>query len=255
MEIVTAPGADVLRVRPGVINLYIGSARQDVGGNVADVYRQSRRSDAISRSTRLDHRSAARQRERPYRQSGHRLAGDRLPLGHVETQGDTLGGFVDVVFVGVGENESRTNFDLNVDNDTTAMDLALVWSPGEERMTGIELYGGLRYVSNDFSLVADPIPPILPTVTTGSDSSYYDLLFGARYIMPLSEQWRLTFSGDISVGDTKGTFSVGAHAGYRMGQHHFIGGYKHFEMDPESGGGGDLTVTMTGPVIAYGYSF
>lgn len=70
--------------------------------------------------------------------------------------------------------------------------------------------------------------------------------------MPLSEQWRLTFSGDISGGDTEGTFSVGAYAGYRMGQHHFIGGYKHFEMDLESGGGGDLTVTMTGPVIAYG---
>lgn len=102
-------------------------------------------------------------------------------MGHVEAQGDTLGGFVDVVFVGVGENESRTNFDLNVDNDTTVMDLAAVWSPGAVRMTGIELYGGLRYVSNDSSLVADPIPPILPIVTAGSDSSYYDLLFGALH--------------------------------------------------------------------------
>ena len=176
-------------------------------------------------------------------------------MGHVETQGDVLGGFVDVVFVGVGKNESRTNADLNVDNDTTAMDLAAVWSPGAERMTGIELYGGLRYVSNDFSLVIKPVEPSPPESRIGSDSTYYDLLLGARYIAPLSEHWRLTFSGDISGGDTEGTFSIGAYAGYRMGQHHFIGGYKHFEMDLESGNGVDLTVTMSGPVIAYGYSF
>ena len=174
---------------------------------------------------------------------------------HVESQGDTFGGFVDVVFVGVGDNESRTNFDVNTDNDTTAMDLALVWSPGAGRMTGIELYGGLRYVDNDFHFVADPVPPALPTVEGGSNKSYTDVLFGARYIAPLSDSWRVTFIGDISGGDTDGTFAIGAYVGYRMGQHHFIGGYKHFEMDLESGGGGDLTVTMTGPVIGYGYSF
>ena len=39
-----------------------------------------------------------------------------------------------------------------------------------------------------------------------------------------------------------GTFSVAAYAGYRRGQHHFYVGYKHFELDLESGGGGDLTV-------------
>ncbi len=176
-------------------------------------------------------------------------------MGHVETQGDNFGGFVDVVFVGVGANESRTNFDINTDNDTTSMDLALVWSPGPERMTGFELYGGLRYVANDFHVVADPVPPALPTLETGSDKSYTDVLFGARYIAPISDHWRLEFNGDISGGDTEGTFSIAAYAGYRTGQHHLYGGYKHFEMDLESGGGGDLTVTMTGPVIAYGYSF
>jgi hypothetical protein len=176
-------------------------------------------------------------------------------MSRVEAQGDDFGGFVDVLFVGVGSNESRTLVDLNVDNDTTAMDLAMVWSPGEERMTGLELYGGLRYVSNDFSLVIDPTPPGPPESRIGSDSTYYDALLGARHITPISDHWRLTFMGDISGGDTEGTFSIGAYASYRTGQHHFYGGYKHFEMDLESGGGGDLTVTMTGPVIAYGYRF
>jgi len=176
-------------------------------------------------------------------------------MGHVEAQGDTWGGFVDVMFTNVGDNESRTNFDLNTDNDTTAMDLALVWSPGPERLTGVELYGGLRYVDNDFHIVADPVPPVLPTLEGGIDKNYTDALLGARYIAPISENWRLTFIGDISGGDTEGTFSVAAYAGYRTGQHHFIGGYRHLEMDLESGNGGDLTVTMSGPLIAYGYSF
>jgi hypothetical protein len=176
-------------------------------------------------------------------------------MGHVEAQGDKLGGFVDVVFVGVGSNESRPNADLNVDNDTTSMDLAVVWSPGSEPFTGLETYAGLRYISNDFNLVVDPIPPALPTLEGGIDESYYDALLGVRYITPVSDNWRLTFQGDLSFGDTEGTFSLGAYAGYVTGQHHFIAGYKHFEMDLESGNGGDLTVTMTGPVLAYGYRF
>ncbi len=176
-------------------------------------------------------------------------------MAHVEAQGDTFGGMVDVLFVGVWSNETRQNAHLNVDNDTTAMDLAVVWSPGPERLAGLELYGGMRYVSNDFHLVIDPDPPALPTVTTGSDKSYTDLLVGARYITPLSDKWRLTFAADLSGGDTEGTYSLGAYASYVMGQHRLIAGYKHLEMDLESGQGRSLTVTMTGPVLAYGYRF
>lgn len=176
-------------------------------------------------------------------------------MGHVEAQGDNFGGFVDVVFVGTGANQSRTNFDLNTDNDMMAMDLAVVWSPGPERFTGLELYGGLRSVDNDFHVVANPVNPALPTFEGGIDKRYTDVLLGARYGMPMSENWRAIFMGDISGGDTEGTFSLAAYAAYRTGQHHFYGGYRHFEMDLESGAGESLTVTMTGPVIAYGYSF
>src|SRR5512145_3497683 len=65
---------------------------------------------------------------------------DKLEIGfqgHVEAQADEFGGFVDVVFMGLGDNSSRQLVDLNTDFDMTAMDLALVWSPGPERMTGI----------------------------------------------------------------------------------------------------------------------
>jgi hypothetical protein len=176
-------------------------------------------------------------------------------MGHVEAQGDSFGGFVDVVVVNVGDRESRPLVDLNVDNDTTAMDIALVWSPGAERLTGTELYGGLRYVSNDFRIVVDPIPAGPPDIVGRSDKSYNDFLLGARYIAPLSDRWRMTVQADLSGGDTEGTWSLGLYGSYVMGQHHLIAGYKHFEMDLEGGAGSGLTVTLTGPVIAYGYRF
>ncbi|MGH8203916.1 MAG: hypothetical protein ACREST_04855 [Steroidobacteraceae bacterium] len=184
---------------------------------------------------------------------------DKLEIGfqgHVEAQADDFGGFVDVVFMGLGDNSSRPLADLNADFDMTAMDLALVWSPGPERMTGIELYGGLRYIDMDLSVVVDPVPPGPADIRTGIDKSYTDFLAGARYLAPLNEHWRLTFSADLSGGDTEGTWSVGGFAGYRTGPHHFIAGYRHLEMEFEADGGDERAKeTFSGPLIAYGFSF
>ena len=177
-------------------------------------------------------------------------------MGHMEAQEDNFGGFVDLVFMAVGDNQTRQFGHLNTDLNMTAIDLAAVWSPGPERMTGLELYGGLRYIQTEFDLVFDPDAPALPDLVTGVDKNYTDLLIGARYIAPLSEQWRLTFTADMSGGDTEGTWSLGAFAGYRMGQHHFIAGYRHLDMEFKAGGGDEkLTQQFSGPLIAYGYSF
>ena len=128
--------------------------------------------------------------------------------GHMEAQGDDFGGFVDISYMGVGNNNNLPNVHLNSDLDMTAMDLAMVWSPGPERMTGFEAYGGLRYIDTDFHLVVDPEPPALPTVETGINTTYTDFLIGARYGMPLNEHWRLLFGGDLSEGETEGTWSL-----------------------------------------------
>src|SRR5688500_16334472 len=180
---------------------------------------------------------------------------DKLEMGfqgHVEAQADDYGGFVDIVFMGVGDNSSRPLADLNADYDLTAMDLALVWSPGPERMTGIELYGGLRYIDMDLGLVVNPLPPGPADLRTGIDSSYTDFLAGARYIAPLAENWRLTITTDLSGGDTEGTWSVGGYAGYRAGPHHFIAGYRHVDMELEASGGDKrVTQVFSGPLVAY----
>ena len=232
----------------GVLGLLLGSPcahaeSQDVNGlGIVYVWGSGITIDAADQSVGIDFKDLVDDLEIAF-------------MGHVEAQGDKLGGFVDVVYVGVGSDESRPNVDLNTHNDTTSMDLAVVWSPGPEPFTGLETYAGLRYVGNDFKLVVDPVPPALPTLEGGIDKSYYDALLGVRYIMPLSDSWRLTFQGDLSFGDTEGTFSLGAYAGYLVGQHHFIVGYKHYELDLETGNDGELGVVMTGLLLAYGYSF
>jgi len=183
---------------------------------------------------------------------------DKLEMGfqgHMEAQGDRFGGFVDISYMAVGNNNDLPNVHLNSDLDMTAMDIAMVWNPGPERMTGFELYGGLRYIDTDFHLVVDPEPPALPTVETGVNTTYTDFLLGARYGMPLNEHWRLGFGGDLSEGETEGTWSLYAFGSYTTGPHHFYAGYKHVEMDLKGGTGETVTETYSGPAIAYGFSF
>jgi hypothetical protein len=183
---------------------------------------------------------------------------DNLELGfqgHVETQGDDFGGFVDVSFMGTGTNQQRGPVRTNADIDMTGIDLAMVWSPGAERMTGLEVYGGLRYIDTDFSLVVDPDAPGLPELRGGVDTTYTDLLGGLRYNAPFGERWRLSVNADVSAFDTEGTWSLGMYGIYRMNQHRFIAGYRHLEMDLKTGHGEKLTETYSGPLIAYGYAF
>jgi hypothetical protein len=182
---------------------------------------------------------------------------DKLEMAgqaHVEVQGDDLGGLIDFTFLGLGDQSSRPLVNLNGDLDLILMDLALVFSPGTERLTGFEIFGGLRYIDADFRLVIDPVPPGPPEQIVGIDDTFTDLLVGARYISPLSDRWRLIVSGDVSGADTEGTWSLGAFAGYRTGAHHFIAGYRHLEIEI-SGGGDTVEQTFTGPVVAYGFSF
>ena len=175
--------------------------------------------------------------------------------GHVEAQGEDFGGFVDVVFMGVGSNDVSQGVRVNTDLDLTAMDLAFVWSPAAESFSGLEAYGGLRYVDTNFDLVIDPEPAGPPALQTGVDKSYYDFLLGARYAAPVSDAWRLVFSADLSAGDTEGTWSISGYGVYRTGPHRFYAGYRHLEIDLDGAAGESVKETFSGPAIAYGFSF
>lgn len=176
-------------------------------------------------------------------------------MGHVEAQGDDFGGFADVVYMSIGDSRAIGAGSLRGSLDMSLMDLAVVWSPAAERYSGAELYGGLRYMSVDAKVHAILGPAPAPEVRVGIDDSYTDILLGARYAAPINDQWRLFFSGDLSAGDTEGSWSLGGYGVYRNGPHRFYAGYRHLEAEITAGGGRRVEQTFSGPVFGYGYAF
>jgi len=176
-------------------------------------------------------------------------------MGHVEAQGDDFGGFVDVVYMSVGDSRSIGPATLRGDLDMTLMDLAMVWNPASGRFTGAEVYGGLRYLSVDAGLQATLLPPPDPTINAGIDKSYTDFLLGGRYAAPINDSWRMIFSADLSAGDTEGTWSVAGYGVYRNGPHRFYAGYRHLEAEVAAGNAERVDMSFSGPVLGYGFAF
>ena len=176
-------------------------------------------------------------------------------MGHVEAQGDTFGGFVDVVYMSVSDSRAIGPVSARGELDMALMDVAIVWNPSPERYTGFDVYGGFRYIGVDFDLRATLTPPPDPTFRTGIDTSYTDFLIGGRYVAPINDRWRLVFSGDLSGGDTEGSWSLAGYGVYRNGPHRFYAGYRHLEAEVKGNAGRTVDQTFSGPAVGYGFAF
>lgn len=176
-------------------------------------------------------------------------------MGHVEAQGDEFGGFVDVVYMGISDSASRPLAEVRGELDMTLMDLAFVWSPASERFSGLEAYGGLRYLTSDVGLRVEVAPPPQPVLRAGIDKSFTDFLVGGRYAAPINDSWRLVFSGDLSAGDTEGTWSLAGFGVYRNGPHRVYAGYRHLEAEIKAGAGASVDMSFSGPIAGYGFAF
>jgi len=176
-------------------------------------------------------------------------------MGHVEAQGDDFGGFVDVVYMSVGDSRSIGPASVRGDLDMTLMDLAMVWNPAPGRFSGADVYGGFRYVSVDALVRATLLPPPEPTLNAGIDKSYTDFLLGGRYVAPINDSWRLIFNADLSAGDTEGTWSVAGYGVYRNGPHRFYAGYRHLEAEVEARNTERVDMSFSGPTVGYGFAF
>ncbi len=141
-------------------------------------------------------------------------------------------------------NDYDAEFDADL--DMTAMDLAMVWSPGPERMTGFEVFGGLRYIDTKFHLVIDPAPPGPPTPRPVSTR-----------LTRTSCSARATPCRSTSIGGssspatcrracTEGTWSLGAFGGYTDRAASFLRGLPARRNGPEGGTGESVTETYVG---------
>lgn len=175
-------------------------------------------------------------------------------LGRIEGQNERFGVMGDIVYLGLADSKSFERFETSSDLDTTLIDVAGVWSPGDGRMKGIELLGGLRYIDVDFRAHLAPNNTSLRTVEAGVDRSFSDALIGARYIWQMTDRWSASVRGDGSFGDTDGTWSAAATAAYRMKSGEWMFGYRYLSVELEN----DRTsvdIRFGGVLVGYGFRF
>lgn len=175
-------------------------------------------------------------------------------LLHVEGQGDRFGAFGDVIYLGLGDEKDRERFRTESDLDARLFELAAVWSPGEDRYRGIDVFGGLRYVDVDLTVEVDPVNPIFDTATVDAGESFADFMVGARYTWALSERWGLTVRGDASFGETDGTWGAGATVQYRMQNGAWLFGYRHLDVSLKPRDN-TLDLVLSGIVAGYSFNF
>lgn len=173
---------------------------------------------------------------------------------HAEGQGDHFGVFADYLFMSLGDSKDFNLLETESDLDASLFDLAMVWSPGGERFSGFEVFGGLRYIDVDLKVEFKPTNPEFPTVGVNPGESYNDFLIGARYKWDLSDRWGLTLRVDGSFGDTDGTFNTAATFNYNMEHGAWLFGYRYMNADlPTDDSSTDLT--LHGPQFGYGFKF
>lgn len=174
---------------------------------------------------------------------------------HAEGQGDRFGVFADFTYLGLSDENTRRLFRSESDLDARLFEAAAVWSPGEQRFTGADVFAGLRYIDLDISSTITPTGPLaLPPIRVDLDKSFSDFMLGARYTWAFGDRWGLTLRGDGSWGDTEGTWNASAIANYKMKHGVWFFGYRYLDVDAEARGvATDLVVK--GPAVGYGFKF
>lgn len=182
---------------------------------------------------------------------------DMTLMVHGEGFRDQWGFFADYLYLSMSNKQDIPNGRLRAEMSADIFELAGVYRPNGKG-EGIEAFAGLRYFKPDISF---DVTQSGATTNWRVDDGYADFMVGARYTGLINDNWFYRLRADASGGDTDGTWSLSALAGYRFGEDldkSIIFGYRHMEIDLEEDNG-PLTVsndlTMSGPFIALNFTF
>ena len=173
---------------------------------------------------------------------------------HIEGQEEHWGMFTDFTFLGLADEKDRPRFHTESDLDARLFELAAVWSPGEGTYRGVDVFAGLRYIDVDLNVDFDPENPLFETTSFHASQTFNDFMIGARYTWALSDRWGVTVRGDGSFGDTEGTWNASAVASYRMTHGAWLFGYRYLSVELDTGDS-NTDLTLSGPMIGYGFMF
>lgn len=179
---------------------------------------------------------------------------DGVFMGRIEGRNDNFGVFADFIYLGLAQEKQRRLLSTRTDLDVRLLDAAFSVRLGGEREAGLDVFAGVRYIDLDLTTRFVPDNPSFQERTIDLGKSYVDLLLGARYAWQPSERWGVTFRGDGSLGDTKGTWSTSLMASYRTAHGSWLFGYRY--LDGEFGNSNlDVDLNLSGPLLGYGFRF
>ena len=179
---------------------------------------------------------------------------DAAFMVHVERGGGNWSAFGDFTYLKISDTIERTLITIDADNEQVFLDAAIAYWPGGFG-SQLNLFGGLRHTGfNDryrFSIGGMQISE------QRSTRDYYDALLGIRYRFDLAERWQLLTHGDLSFGDSEGTFLLRANFAYIVGerrQNRILFGYQYKEAEFRDG---DLITDFSfhGPMAGFNFRF
>jgi len=173
---------------------------------------------------------------------------------HVEGGKGNWSGFADLTSTSTSDSEELPIVQIDSKSDQVILDAAAAYWPGGAG-SPLNLFGGIRYTEFDdryeFSVGGTPVGNIRST------QDYVDALFGIRYRFDLSDRWALLTRGDVSFGDSEGTWQAQGLFAYTVGkrqQNRIMFGYRYKQAEFKDG---DLTTDYTygGPVAGFNFGF
>ena len=173
---------------------------------------------------------------------------------HVEAGKGNWSMFTDMTFISTSDSSGEGLAGIDSKSKQTFVDAAAVYWPGGVG-TPLNFYGGIRYTGfNDkysFSLGETPVG------TRRDTSDYVDALLGVRYRFDLAERWSLLTRGDMSFGDSEGTWLVQGLFAYTVGkrqQNRILFGYQYKQAEYKNG---ELKTEFSyyGPMAGFNFRF
>ena len=173
---------------------------------------------------------------------------------HVEGGKGNWSGFADFTFISTSDSTELPIVRIDTDSEQVVLDAAAAYWPGGVG-SPLNLFGGVRYTGfddrYDFSVGGTPVGE------SRSKEDYVDALFGIRYRFDLSDRWGLFTHGDVSFGDSEGTWQVQGLFAYKVGKrqrNHIMFGYRYKQAEFKDG---NLTTdfTYSGPLAGFNFLF
>ena len=179
---------------------------------------------------------------------------DAAFMVHVEGGRGHWSAFGDLTYLDTSDTTERQLLTVDTDSEQVFFDAAVAYWPAGTG-SSLSFFGGFRYSGFDDRYRFSLDGTFLGESRTSND--YYDALLGVRYFFALGERWALLTRGDLSFGDSEGTYLLRAELAYTVGkrrQNQFLFGYQYKQAEFKDG---DLTTDFTyyGPNVGFSFRF